>query len=289
MTGGTNPELQSNAQRRAAGPDVWPRILSGLFLAFLAVAICLAGLWPFATLVAVAAGVVAWEWGRVVRGGGWSATTSAHTLAVTAAICLTGLDRLDLALAALLIAVPLIAALDRSAETRNWSVAGMAICGIVAMALTWLRIDGEWGALSILYLFLIVWMTDSAAFATGRLLGGPKLMPRVSPKKRWSGFIGGLLFPMLAGLAFAAAFGLGDRLPSLAAQSVLLAFSTQAGDLAESAMKRKFGVKDASSLIPGHGGLLDRVDGLMLAAVVATLLAALRDPAHPGRGLLLWS
>jgi len=143
-----------------------------------------------------------------------------------------------------------------------------------------------YGAIALLYLFAIAWTTDTASYAVGTLVGGPKLAPRISPRKTWSGFIIGALVPALIGYAFALI--LDDTGPfELAAVSVVLALACQAGDLFESAVKRRFRAKDMSQLIPGHGGLLDRIDGLLAAAVLAGLIA-LRDPAAPGRALLIW-
>jgi phosphatidate cytidylyltransferase len=150
----------------------------------------------------------------------------------------------------------------------------------------WLRSDQDLGAVAVLYLFAVAWTTDTASYAAGRLIGGPKLAPRISPRKTWSGFIVGALAPSLIGYAFAAALG-GTSAWRLALVSVALALACQLGDLVESAVKRRFGAKDMSHLIPGHGGLFDRIDGLLLAAILAALIA-LRDPASPGRALFVW-
>jgi phosphatidate cytidylyltransferase len=150
----------------------------------------------------------------------------------------------------------------------------------------WLRGDQAFGAIAVLYLFAVAWTTDTASYAAGRLIGGPKLAPRISPRKTWSGFLVGALTPALVGVAFMAVLKSGSAL-RLALVSVALALACQMGDLFESWVKRRFGAKDMSQLIPGHGGLLDRIDGLLFAAVLAALIA-LRDPSNPGRGLLIW-
>jgi phosphatidate cytidylyltransferase len=137
-----------------------------------------------------------------------------------------------------------------------------------------------------LYLFAVAWTTDTASYAAGSLIGGPKLAPNISPQKTWSGFIVGVLAPALVGIAFAFALKNTSGV-RLALVSMGLALACQIGDLFESWVKRRFGVKDMSQLIPGHGGLLDRVDGLLFAAILAAFIA-LRDPANPGRGLLIW-
>jgi phosphatidate cytidylyltransferase len=173
-----------------------------------------------------------------------------------------------------------------SREQGAWAVAGLAYAALPAFALVWLRSDALLGAAAVIYLFAVAWTTDTASYAAGSLIGGPKLAPKISPQKTWSGFIVGLLAPALVGIAFAFALKNTSGL-RLALLSVGLAAACQIGDLAESWVKRRFGVKDMSQLIPGHGGLLDRVDGLLFAAILAALIA-LRDPANPGRGLLIW-
>jgi phosphatidate cytidylyltransferase len=165
-------------------------------------------------------------------------------------------------------------------------VAGLLYAALPASALVWLRGDQAFGAAAVIYLFAVAWTTDTASYVAGRLIGGPKLAPRVSPQKTWSGFIAGVLAPSLVGYITATVLESGAPL-RLALVSVVLAVACQFGDLLESWVKRRFDAKDSSQLIPGHGGLLDRIDGLMMAAVLAGLMA-LRDPAAPGRGLLFW-
>jgi phosphatidate cytidylyltransferase len=150
----------------------------------------------------------------------------------------------------------------------------------------WLRSDPIYGVPAVLYVLVVAATTDTSAYAFGRLIGGPKLAPRASPNKTWSGFVAGTVAAALAGYAFAVVLG-GTSAWALAFIGLGLALACQIGDLAESAVKRHFGVKDMSGLIPGHGGLFDRIDGLLLAALVAGLIA-LRDAAHPGQGLLIW-
>jgi phosphatidate cytidylyltransferase len=132
-----------------------------------------------------------------------------------------------------------------------------------------------------------VWSTDILGYLVGRLVGGPKLWPLVSPKKTWSGAIGGTLGAAVAGLLVARANSL--ALAPVAVLSILLSAAAQAGDLMESALKRRFNVKDASHLIPGHGGVMDRLDGFIVAAFLAALIGLARGGvANPGRGLLMW-
>ncbi|MFI4988772.1 MAG: phosphatidate cytidylyltransferase, partial [Alphaproteobacteria bacterium] len=161
-----------------------------------------------------------------------------------------------------------------------WRAAGALYVGIPSTALLWLR--GDSGAYAVLWLFLVVWATDIGAYACGRLIGGPRLAPRLSPNKTWAGLVGGLLAASAVGALLAPALGVPAR-GLLVGLSAILSLVSQAGDLLESALKRHFGVKDTSALIPGHGGLFDRVDGVLAAAPAAAVLQLLS-----GGSLLAW-
>ena len=151
-----------------------------------------------------------------------------------------------------------------------------------------LRRDMAWGFAAILFLFVIVWLTDTAAYFAGRAIGGPKLMPRASPKKTWSGAIGGSIAGAAGGALLAHQFGAGN-VAVVAIVALLLSIVSQAGDLLESAVKRRFNAKDASQLIPGHGGLMDRLDGFVVAAVAGALIGLLHGGVNaPARGLMVW-
>ena len=156
------------------------------------------------------------------------------------------------------------------------------------MALMVLGIDREYGALAIVWLMAVIWAADSLAYFAGRTIGGPKLAPVLSPKKTWAGLGGAIAGGILASLAIALVAGL-TSFVVLAFLGGLLAAVGQAGDLFKSALKRFYGVKDAGRLIPGHGGVLDRVDGLVAAAMAAAVIGALHSgyPAA-GSGLLNW-
>jgi phosphatidate cytidylyltransferase len=151
---------------------------------------------------------------------------------------------------------------------------GTLYIGLPCLALIWLRADPIVGRANILLLILVVWATDIGAYLAGRWLGGAKLAPRISPGKTWSGAAGGLVAAILVGLANA---------PKAAMIAAALSLVAQAGDLLESGIKRHFNVKDSGRLIPGHGGLLDRLDGVLAAAILAAALAFAK-----GRGVLIW-
>jgi phosphatidate cytidylyltransferase len=150
-----------------------------------------------------------------------------------------------------------------------------------------LRGDAQYGFLAIVLLFAVVWATDIAAYFAGRAIGGPKLMPKVSPNKTWSGALVGAACAVIAALAIAWYAGL--ALAAIGLLALMLSALAQAGDLFESFLKRRFGAKDSGHLIPGHGGLMDRLDGFVAAAAAAAAIGLLRGGmAAPGRGLLVW-
>ena len=183
--------------------------------------------------------------------------------------------------------------LVRSGSTASvafvgWMIAGLAYAAVLAVAPALLRADAALGFVAIVFLFAIVWSTDVLAYFAGRALGGPKLMPAVSPKKTWSGAAGGMLGAVAAGLVVLKLAGL-QLTVAAAAVALMLSVVSQAGDLLESAIKRRFNAKDASHLIPGHGGLMDRLDGFLTAVLAATMVGLLRGGLEaPARGLLIW-
>jgi phosphatidate cytidylyltransferase len=151
-----------------------------------------------------------------------------------------------------------------------------------------LRADPAYGLTAIVAIFAVVWATDILGYFVGRVVGGPKLAAAVSPKKTWSGALGGAAGAVLAMLAIAAYAGIHSP-TILGLIAVILSVVSQAGDLCESAIKRRFGVKDASHIIPGHGGLMDRLDGFVAAASAAALIGLARGGVDAaGRGLLMW-
>jgi phosphatidate cytidylyltransferase len=267
-------------------PQVVIRIASAVVLAALALGATLFSPWTFLVLVMIGAGLIAWEWGRLTRGNGFDGTALISAVAAGSVAILGSVGRPDLAAFLTAAAAAAIFFTAPSREQADWSVGGLAYAALPAFALVWLRGDVLLGAFAMLYLFAVAWTTDTASYAAGSLIGGPKLAPNISPQKTWSGFIVGVLAPALVGIAFAFALKNTSGV-RLALVSMGLALACQIGDLFESWVKRRFGVKDMSQLIPGHGGLLDRVDGLLFAAILAAFIA-LRDPANPGRGLLIW-
>ncbi len=268
ISGASDVTARPVAERWTA--DLRPRLLSALVLIGVALAALEGGAAVFDVVVALAAAVLAWEWTRLCGGGrfGWTGVVQAvAVVAVVAAACLIS----PLAAVSLIVAGVLgdyvAARVSRRVHPR-WIAAGIAYIGLPCIALVWLRGAEADGQAIIWWLFLTVWATDTGAYFVGRAVGGPRLAPRISPKKTWAGLIGGVVCAAIVGAVFAGLEPNGPASAVLAAGSAILAVIAQGGDLAKSVVKRRFGVKDASQLIPGHGGLLDRVDGVMSAALV---------------------
>lgn len=263
--------------------DLKPRLIAGAVMAAVALALAYAGPKPFALLVIAVALIMCWEWGRVVRGEefGLAFVVHAGTIIVAGVLAAVGLP----ALGGVAVAIGGIILLVMPLGPRQaMSAAGVAYVGFPTVAMLWLRADVSLGFVAILFIFAIVWGSDIGAFVAGRTIGGPKLWPRVSPNKTWAGFLGALAAGLVSGLIFAQVVSGASSLV-LATNGVLLAFVAQMGDLAESALKRQFGIKDSSAIIPGHGGVMDRADSTVAVSVAVSILALLVNPASPARAL----
>jgi phosphatidate cytidylyltransferase len=171
---------------------------------------------------------------------------------------------------------------------RQWTGGGVLYAAMLLIPAVMLRSDPAWGFIAIIWLFAVVWAEDTGAFFTGRFFGGPKLAVSISPGKTWSGAAGGTIAGILAGNIVILVAGIPWR-PAHLALAFAVAVAAQLGDLLESAIKRRFAVKDASSLVPGHGGLMDRVDGFLFAAVLALAIGFVHGGVRsPASGLLQW-
>jgi len=262
------------------------RIISAVVLAAIVLGLTWLGAAPFRALAAAIGALVFYEWttvsdlkrDRTVWLGAWI------LVAIALAALLVGLSGYPMLLLAVVSTI-LVLAIGRVRELGSLAATGMAYAVLPAVALAFLRGGDLSGLLSILYLFAVVWGTDIFAYFVGRAVGGPKLAPSISPGKTWSGAVGGAVAALVAG--FAVAWFAGHPSPLLMGLLALpLSAVSQAGDLFESGFKRRFGAKDSSHLIPGHGGVMDRVDGLVAAAVALYLAGwLLAGPAFPSHGL----
>jgi phosphatidate cytidylyltransferase len=263
------PDAQPAAPAAAESLKLRARILSALVLAPGALAAAWAGGPVFSGVIAAAGVILAREWTRMSDpAGGDQAFAMAAAGAAGGAIAAAAMQP-EIAWGWILVA-GLAAGVERWRRGGGLSPALAAALGVVyvsapCVAMVWLRLSGD-GAERVTYLFACVWAADTGAFLAGVAVGGPRLWPALSPKKTWAGLIAGATLAAVAGGLLAWAFEW-DDLVSKTAGALLLGVAALAGDLLESGLKRRYGVKDAGALIPGHGGLLDRVDGLMLAAV----------------------
>jgi len=259
------------------------RTISALVLAPPVLLAVYAGFPFFEAMLTTAAMVMVWEWDRLCTGGVFEKGGTIMALAILAALASLAMGRPVLAPVALAIGAGALLVVSLLGRRRTedgepnsfslplWQGAGMLCIGIPCLALLWLRGDSHSGRDTVIWLFAVVWCVDIGAYAFGRMVGGPRLAPALSPNKTWAGLIGGAACAAVAGAVAAAFLGKAGWAP-LAAVSAGLAVVAQGGDLVESAVKRHFRAKDASNLIPGHGGLLDRADGLLAASLAVALL-----------------
>ena len=189
--------------------------------------------------------------------------------------------------ALVVVAIGMVALALLSGAQRGWATAGLLYAAAAELASVLVRLDAAKGFAALMFVLLVVWVTDIGGYFAGRSIGGPKLWVRISPKKTWAGAVGGFVASLLVAAGFAA-FEIGTTGPLLVLGAVL-SVASQLGDLFESAVKRRFGVKDSSHIIPGHGGVLDRLDGFVAAVIVAAILGFVRGGADGvGRGLMVW-
>jgi phosphatidate cytidylyltransferase len=244
------------------------------------------GIW-FQMLMAVLAVLIAQEWANIVHGGS-SRLFALLALAGLSGVFVTQAQGLDAACAVILVIwlITVLAWLKNAGTGSIWSLLGAFYVGLPMIAFVLMRNDGVLGVWAVLWCFVIVWAADIAAYFAGRMIGGPKLAPLLSPKKTWAGLGGAVVGAGASSALFA--WSLGFNALNLAVLAGFLALVEQAGDICESAMKRRYGVKDSGNFIPGHGGVLDRVDGLLAVVLIATIIGFAHRAAQPAVGLLRW-
>lgn len=232
-------------------------------------------------LMLVAGAVAAWEWARLCGRGALGAP-GAIVIGAVVAVVVAAILR-EYSVAGWLTAVGAMGATVAASRDRQapalWYGLGVAYLAAACLAFLWLRAEPDVGRAVVLWLVAVVWATDTGAYLVGRTLGGPKLAPSISPGKTWAGLFGGVGAAALVGLFVVVLRGQGNA-AALVGASMALALVAQVGDLFESSLKRRFGAKDSSDLIPGHGGLLDRIDGLLAAALALAGAVWLMGSSH---------
>jgi phosphatidate cytidylyltransferase len=226
--------------------------------------------------------VVLLEWATIT--GSPMTQVAPYGAAVAVAVAVTGLGMVTAAAT-----IAIVAAIVAAFYARGvWLPAGVVYASVLGICLVAIRVAPELGFAALIFVLAVVWATDSGAFFAGRAIGGPKLAPRISPKKTWAGAVGGLAAAIPAGYVAARFTGVPITL-GLVVVALGLSLLCQVGDLFESWLKRLFGAKDSGAIIPGHGGVMDRVDGLTFAAAAAVVIGAVHGgPGGLARGLLIW-
>lgn len=281
MSGGDAPESR---RARFLANNLQLRIASAAVLGVVVLVLAWFGGLPFRILAAAMAAAVFHEWSTMTRGdAGRTSILSRTLLILVLAAMIAGLPApICFGLLAVVILVALLS--ERARRPGYWDAGGLAYAAVPALAAAFLRGSDEAGLKAIIFLFVVVWATDILAYFVGRAVGGPKLAPAISPGKTRSGAVGGAVGGIIAGVGFCVIMGSQQPIAVMALVALLLSIVSQAGDLAESAMKRHFSVKDSGRLIPGHGGIMDRVDGLVAAAVLFYVMGAAMAgwdmPAH---------
>jgi phosphatidate cytidylyltransferase len=269
--------------------DLKRRVPSAIVLILLALSATWYGGFPFLLFWTVAALIVWYEWATIVRSEPRTTVIALGAIALAIAVVLVSLKMIVLAWIVVVIgAIATGAATNGNRDARLWSGVGLLYASFVVIPVVLLREDPKFGFFTVIWLYAVVWLTDIAGYFCGRFIGGPKLAPVISPKKTWSGAIGGTLFGVLGGVAVATVANAGFAF-MLIVIALLVSVFSQAGDIFESFVKRKFGKKDASGILPGHGGVMDRIDGFIAAAALALLIGLLRNGVSaPATGLLQW-
>lgn len=269
------------------GADLLPRIVSSLVLVPLTVFTLVAGGIWFGVLVGVVFAGVYREWDAMVSGGKPNLVSNIFSfiLGVSAAAYPIG----DITASLVIILPAVIVLILVGGESRLWRASGFLFFSTVVIAILSMRGTGSAGLFAGVFLACTVWMTDTGAFFAGRQFGGAKLSPEISPSKTWSGAIGGLVTGTLCALivwrfATTSPWWIGVLL------GVVLSLVGQVGDLVESWAKRRFSIKDSGDILPGHGGLMDRLDSLSFAALTLFIIGALNGGLHNvAAGFLFWS
>jgi phosphatidate cytidylyltransferase len=261
------------------------RVIVAVLLAPLALMFVFAGGWLWVLLSTLVAIGLFYEWHSIVNSEPDQKTFATGVIALEMIGLALWFGWGGVAWAAVIVGLTLIGL--ASGEGRWWNLAGFAYTAAALIASSLIRLDEPAGFHALMFTLFVVWASDIGGYFAGRIVGGPRLWPKVSPNKTWAGAVGGLALSL--GVAVVAiALGWGRIIP-LVVLALALSVVSQLGDLLESAIKRHFGVKDSSQLLPGHGGLFDRLDGFVAAIIFAGLVGYLRAGADGiGRGFMIW-
>ncbi|HUI20674.1 MAG TPA: phosphatidate cytidylyltransferase [Methylocella sp.] len=269
--------------------DLLPRLGSALVLMTAALVSVWQGGLTFDVIWACAALAVGFEWQNLIAAR--RPRIRFFLVGIGLVLCAYFVGRASISIAFMVLgACGFALAFAAGPGRRIWAFSGMAYAGLLVVSVGALHGSSSYGARAIVWLFATVWGTDVFAYFGGRLIGGPKLCPRISPSKTWSGTLAGVFAGALTGAAVGLN-GLGAPAAALPLFALGLAGAavSQGGDMFESSVKRHFGIKDSSTLIPGHGGFMDRLDGFIAAAVFAALVGASRGLPSIAAGLFDWS
>jgi phosphatidate cytidylyltransferase len=284
MTAHDEPERPRSLRSRL-GADLWPRVAAAVALGAAALAVAWVGGFVFVAVWWAASAVVLWEWQRMAHPDRRAERVAVGALALALA-AVAALDGWFPAAAAALVAGAAAVGWIAGPSARMAAGGGVVYAGALVVSLALLRASPGYGLAAILWLCAVVWGTDVAAYFAGRLIGGPRLWPRVSPSKTWSGAVAGAFAGAAFGLLLA---GWTNRIDRLFWLGLATAVVSELGDLFESALKRRFGVKDSSRLIPGHGGLMDRLDAFIAASTFSAVVAAANSKgSFIASGLFRW-
>jgi phosphatidate cytidylyltransferase len=281
----SKPEAATTGKAGQGRRNFLQRLVVAMVLAPLALAIAYAGGAVWTALVTVVAIGLYVEWLMVIgEVRAISVTVSGALALAISGVCLA-FGLMDFAVVVLGLGLVVVVAL--ASGHRSWAAAGFVYTAAAELCSVLVRADPDQGWFALVLVLLVVWASDIGGYVAGRGIGGPKLWPRVSPNKTWAGAIGGFLGSLCVAAGWASA-GAGNFAPLMLLGAVL-SIASQLGDLFESAVKRHFGVKDSSHIIPGHGGLLDRLDGYVAAIVLAAIFGLVRGGLDGvGRGLMVW-
>ena len=266
--------------------NLWLRVASAAVLAPLAVGAAWLGDWPFTVFWGLAAIAVWWEWIGLLEPSGRNVLLATGVCALVLQGILVESGNQSIAL--MIVALGVLAGIVTAGKRAPAVAGGLIYASALLMATIIVRSDASYGFAAIVLLYAVVWGTDIGGFFAGRAFGGPKLAPAISPKKTWSGALGGTFTGIAAAIATALMFSL-PKPVMIGIVALVLSMASQCGDLFESWLKRRFDAKDSSGLIPGHGGVMDRLDGFVFAVAAAALIGLARGGFDaPAAGLLVW-